>query len=106
MDAQFERRAEAELQRLMARIDDALGDSVDVEYQNGILTLELADGGQYVINRHGPNREIWLSSPQSGAWHFAYDEAGDAWRSTRGAEILTAILNRELAAVTGTDPRL
>lgn len=106
MDAQFERRAEAELQRLMAHLDDALGATIDVEYQNGILTLDLEDGGQYVINRHGPNREIWLSSPQSGAWHFAYDEAGGAWNSTRGAGRLNEILNRELAALTGTDPKL
>jgi frataxin len=106
MDPEFERRAEAELQRLMGAIDAALGDDIDVDYQNGILTLELEDGRQYVINRHGPNREIWLSSPQSGAWHFAYDAPANAWRSTRGAGALTEILNRELADITGTDPRL
>lgn len=106
MDADFESRAEAELQRLMARLDDKLGATVDVEFQNGILTLDLEDGGQYVINRHGPNKEIWLSSPRSGAWHFKYDAAGSVWRSTRGAGELAALLNQELAAVTGIDPQL
>jgi frataxin len=53
-----------------------------------------------VINKHGPNREIWLSSPKSGAWHFTRADGG-AWRSTRGVEELAALLAAELAAASG-----
>ena len=36
-----------------------------------MLTVEGAEG-TWVINKHAPTRQIWLSSPQSGARHYAY----------------------------------
>ncbi|MDR3438000.1 iron donor protein CyaY [Telmatospirillum sp.] len=88
---------------LAEAIDAELGDDLDVEIEGEILTLDLADGGQYIVNKNAPLRQIWLSSPQSGAWHFAWDSEDECWRSTRGAPIdLTDLLADELEAVTGT----
>lgn len=101
---EFERRATQALDRLFEQIDEQLGDWLDVEMVGGILQIGLPDGSAYVINKHAPNREIWLSSPRSGAWHFAAGE--DAWRSTRGTEELTALLSGELAAASGRAVRL
>jgi frataxin len=98
--AEFERRAADILGSLFEQIEDQLGDWLDVEMNGGILQIELPDGGAYVVNKHGPNREIWVSSPRSGAWHFAAGGDG-AWRSTRGTEELTALLADELAAASG-----
>ena len=98
--AEFERRAAEILDSLFEQIEDQLGDWLDVEMSGGILQIELPDGGAYVINKHGPNREIWVSSPKSGAWHFAAGGDG-VWRSTRGTEELTALLSGELAAASG-----
>jgi frataxin len=93
----FAALADATLERMADAIDDALGDEVDVELHAGILTLSLPGGGQYVINKHAPNREIWLSSPSSGAWHFAWK--GEAWVSTREPPaVLGPLLAGELAA--------
>jgi frataxin len=104
MDAsQFESRADATLARLEEALE-AAGDGLDVERVGGILTLELEAGGIYQINKHSPNREIWLSSPVSGAWHFAWHEvegSDGVWRSTRGAERLEDLLGRELSAALG-----
>jgi frataxin len=103
-EAEFERRAADALDSLFEQIEDQLGDWLDVEMTGGILQMELPDGGTYVINKHGPNREIWMSSPKSGAWHFAPVEGGGdgaTWRSTRGTEDLTALLSGELAAASG-----
>ena len=97
--AEFERRAAQALDSLFEQIEDQLGDWLDVEMSGGILQIELPDGGAYVVNKHAPNREIWVSSPTSGAWHFAERDAG--WRSTRGTEELTALLASELAAASG-----
>lgn len=80
-ESRFATLADATLERMADAIDDALGDRVDVELHAGILTLSLQGGGQYVLNKHAPNRELWLSSPASGAWHFAW--SGDDWLSTR-----------------------
>jgi len=101
---EFERRAAEVLETLFDQVEDQLGDWLDVEMTGGILQIELPDGGTYIVNKHGPNREIWLSSPKSGAWHFAPVEGGadgDAWRSTRGPEDLIALLAGELAAASG-----
>ena len=102
---EFERRAGQVLDSLFEQIEEQLGDWLDVDMSGGILQIELPDGGAYIVNKHAPNREIWLSSPRSGAWHFASDD-GKAWRSTRGAEELTALLAGELAAASGRAVRL
>lgn len=99
--SQFEARAEATLARLQSSIEAAAGDAIDAELVGGILTLELEAGGVYQINRHLPNRQIWLSSPVSGAWHFAWSEADGTWRATRGGEGLEALLERELSQSLG-----
>lgn len=96
----FHSRADRTLHDLFERIDAAL-DDVDAELREGILTLELDDGRQYVINKHAPSREIWMSSPVSGAAHFRYDEATGAWRSTRETAELSSRLANELAQLTG-----
>ena len=107
MDAsQFESRADATLARLEQALEASAGDGLDIELVGGILTLELEAGGIYQINKHSPNREIWLSSPVSGAWHFAWSEAeARLWRSTRGAERLEDLLGRELSAGPGRGDR-
>ena len=100
-ESAFEALADETLQRCMDHIDDALGDRLDVDLEGGILTIELESGGQYVINKHAPNRQVWLSSPVSGASHFEFD--GKTWVSTRDpATVLTRLLADELAAATGT----
>jgi len=102
---EFERRAAEVLDTLFDQVEDQLGDWLDVEMTGGILQIELPDGATYVVNKHGPTKEIWLSSPKSGAWHFASDD-GAAWHSTRGTEELTALLSAELTAASGRAVRL
>jgi frataxin len=97
---EFERRAGQVLDSLFEQVEEQLGDWLDVEIAGGILQIELADGGTYIINKHAPNREIWVSSPKSGAWHFASAD-GHAWRSTRGAEDLVKLLADELGSASG-----
>lgn len=105
----FERQAGRILDSLFEQIEDQLGDWLEVDLEAGILKLELPDGGTYIVNKHAPNREIWLSSPRSGAWHFAAAESG-RWRSTRsgpdGHPDFLALLSGELAAASGRDVAL
>ena len=96
---EFDALARATLDRLAERIEAALDDA-DVEFRDGVLTVELADGRTYVINRHAPNRQIWVSSPVSGAHHF--DPApGGGWVSSRGGATLEALLAAELGLAPG-----
>lgn len=77
------------------------GCDATIDLEDGVLRLEMADGRVYLFNRHLPLRQLWLSSPQSGAWHFTYAPFADHsladWRSTRADKIsLYDLLNREL----------
>jgi frataxin len=98
-ESRFAVVADQTLEKIADLIDDVLGDKIDVEFQHGILTITLEKGGQYVLNKHGPNREIWLSSPVSGAWHFAFADNG--WVSTREPRAVLAVLLADELAVFG-----
>ena len=98
--SQFESLADRTLARLQAAIEDAEGD-LDADLVGGILTIETESGAKYLLNRHAPNRQLWLSSPVSGAWHFAWSDEGQAWLSTRGGERLEELLAHELSETTG-----
>lgn len=99
-EGRFSTLAGETLERIGDAVDEALGDDIDVELQGGILTLALESGGQYVINKHAPNKEIWMSSPISGATHFGYAEG--KWVSTRDASlVLEEVLAAELKAKFG-----
>ena len=52
--------------------------------------------GTWVVNKHAPTRQIWLSSPKSGARHYAFDAASGLWKDTRGGDDLLAHLSAEL----------
>lgn len=94
-DSRFAALAGSMLERISDVVDEELGDEIDAELQGGILTLTLNAGGQYVINKHAPNRQIWMSSPKSGAIHFDYVDG--VWVSTRDAGItLDGLLAAEL----------
>ena len=99
-ESAFHAAADATLSAMMETIEDALGDVLDVDMDGAILTIELDSGGCYVINKHASSRQIWMSSPVSGATHFGYC-AEKGWLSTRSDESLAGMLAVELAAATG-----
>jgi len=88
-DSAFETLANSFLEAL----EEGLGD--DAVLQGGILTVE-SDAGTWIVNKHAPTRQIWLSSPQSGARHYAFDAGSGQWRDTRGGVDLLAHLSAEL----------
>ncbi len=100
-ESKFNGLAEATLNHLFDVIDDKLGDLLEVDMENGMLTIASETGGQYIINRHGPNRQIWLSSPLSGASHYDFDDTGQAWVDSRSGERLLPKLADELSRLTG-----
>ncbi len=97
-ETEFETAADATLGKLMDVLDEMIGDAADVESQGGVLTITFDDGRQYVINKHAPNRQLWMSSPKSGASHFDLD--GEVWWSTRGGDALHQMLATELSELT------
>jgi iron-sulfur cluster assembly protein CyaY len=80
---------------LLAALEEGLGDHVDAELQGGILTVD-GDDGTWIVNKHAPTKQIWLSSPKSGARHYAFDAGSGRWQDTRGGADLLAHLSTEL----------
>jgi len=98
MDARaFEDLAEETLERLFELLDEAIGDDADVDLEGGILTVELEDGRQYVINKHTASQEIWVSSPLSGAAHYGHNVEAGAWIATRSGDVMSQSLGTEFS---------
>ncbi|CUA83079.1 MULTISPECIES: iron donor protein CyaY [Gulbenkiania] len=68
------------LETIQNAIDEA-GLDADYTLNGGVLDIAFDNGQHIVVNRHGPNQEMWLAA-RSGGFHFAHD--GTAWRNTRG----------------------
>ncbi len=89
---------------VFARIERTLdrGD-LDLEYtlDSGVMEIEFADDSKIVINRHAPNREIWVAA-RSGGFHYAWDQG--QWASRRDGSELFGKLAELIASGCGATP--
>ncbi|MFK8039983.1 MAG: iron donor protein CyaY [Rickettsiaceae bacterium] len=89
----FEDRAYELLASIANKIEENDPDGeVDVDLNDAILTIATEDG-VFVINKNSAAQEIWLSSPISGPYHFAYLD--DKWQTTKSI-FLFDIITKEL----------
>jgi CyaY protein len=105
-DTEFIAATDRVLSTIGEALDAALAHSdldVDWNVNDGILEIECEDGGKLIVNRHVPNREIWVAA-KSGGFHFRVD--GNRWQDTRSADELGAVLERLLAEQAGLAVRL
>ena len=98
-EKQFEVAADKELNTLLRALEDALDETVEVDLQSGILTLEFSDRTKYVINSHRAARQIWMAAERT-AWHFDYRTSDSAWVTPgKGEELwatIEAVVSRKL----------
>jgi CyaY protein len=101
-DSEFILAADRTLAAIGEALDRALDASdadVDWNLNDGILTIECGDGSKLIVNRHVPNREIWVAA-RAGGYHFR--AAQGAWRDSRSGDELgasVAALLREQAGL-------
>lgn len=72
---------------------------VDIELSDGVLTLNMGDVGTFVISRQTPSRQLWLSSPLSGPWHYTYDHIHKEWLCTKEGPKFFERMEEELSQV-------
>jgi CyaY protein len=77
---------------------DAAESDLDWSENDGVLTIECGDGSRIIVNRHVPNRELWVAA-KSGGFHFRAE--GGAWRDTKSGDELGAALEQVLRAQGG-----
>jgi frataxin len=82
---------------------EALEEGLDGELQGGVLTVE-GEAGTWIVNKHAATRQIWLSSPKSGARHYAFEQAKGLWQDTRGGADLLTTLSGELGVALDWQP--
>lgn len=79
---------------MLETLESALeAEDIDAELLNGILSIS-TEGGQVVLNKHLPTRQLWFASPVSGAARFSH--TGGQWAHTVTGESLENCLKREL----------
>ena len=79
----FHNIADETLENLSEALEDADDEgSLEVDFEGGILNIEIASGKKYVINKHAAMKQIWMASPFSGASHFSY--VGNRWKTSDG----------------------
>ena len=105
-DSDFITAADATLDAIGRALDDALARSdVDLDWNvnDGILTVEGEDGGKLIVNRHVPNRELWVAA-RAGGYHFR--PLAGRWTDTRNGDELGTALTRLLKSQMGLDVAL
>jgi CyaY protein len=100
-DSEFIAAADATLATIGLALDAAQETgNVDVDWSlnDGVLEIECEDGSKLIVNRHVPNREIWVAA-RAGGYHFRAE--GGRWHDTRDGGELGAILARLLKTQAG-----
>ena len=98
-ESDFLKLAKQEITHIQDTLESSpLEDIYDIDMIGDILYIKLPDSREYVINKHFIALELWLSSPISGGYHFAFDQAQGRWIDSKQNEI-RALLSKELGVV-------
>ncbi len=96
-EAVFERVADDTMRALEHALGDV--DSIEMDLQMGVLTIEFSDGAKFIVNSHRAAKQIWMAADRT-AWHFDPHNEGREWRANKdGSELwstLEATLSRKL----------
>ena len=71
----------------------------DLNFEQGVLTINLGSKGTWIINKQTPNRQIWWSSPVSGPKRYEFKS--NSWLSTRDGGNIIEDLVHEMSTVSG-----
>ncbi len=87
-ESEFNKLADAVFSRI-EHVIDASGADIDYDSNGVVMEIEFGDGSKLILNRHAPNREIWLAA-KSGGFHFGFQDGN--WISQRdGSELYVTL---------------
>jgi frataxin len=100
-EVDFREKVQDTFQQLLEVLEKQLDENNDIEITEGKLQITLSSGHIWLLNRHAPTQEIWLSSPFSGGYHFRFSSDLKKWISTKSSgNELFSFLQDELSAFT------
>jgi CyaY protein len=85
---EFNELADAVFARIELALDGS-NDDIDYDSNGSVMEIEFTDGSKIIVNRHVPNREIWLAA-KSGGFHYSIQDGN--WFSQRDGSELFAKL--------------
>ena len=83
--------ADACLQRATDWLEEFDPDEVDFAEADGVVTLQFADGGRFVLNRQAAADQMWYAAG-ARAWHYDWDAERAGWFCDRDGHELFANL--------------
>jgi CyaY protein len=99
-DQEFERLADAELNRLIEALI-ACSELLDPDLESGVLNINFDDDTKYVVNSHRAAKQIWMAAARR-AWHFDYVASTQKWVASKSSDELWSALAEVLSAKLGT----
>lgn len=100
-ESEFIAHTDAVLGSIGVALDGAMDESdadLDWSLNDGVLTIDCGDAGKLIVNRHVPNRELWVAA-KAGGFHFR--PVDRIWADSRSGEELGVALTRLLQAQAG-----
>jgi len=96
-ESEFLDLTDALLENLQTALDDQ---QIDVDYalNGGVLELSFDSGAKIIVNRHLPNREMWVAA-KSGGFHYALKDG--QWLNTRDGTSLGQTLSALVSDTAG-----
>lgn len=106
-DIKFFCRVKEILHKIEESLEHQLDDQTDIDLQEESLQITLASGQVWLLNRHIPSQEIWLSSPLKGGLHFGWCAQHHQWISTRSTgDELCHFLEKDLSSALKFDVQI
>lgn len=96
-ESEFKEAADTVFHRIERALDTSDA-GIDYDSDGTILEMEFEDGSKVIVNRHAPNREIWLAA-RSGGFHYTLKDG--IWFSQRDGSELFAKLAELVQAGSG-----
>ena len=89
-DSEFHHLADATLITISDTLEEPdQNGTLEIEYSGGLVTIQLVNSKQWIVSKHVPTRQLWLSSPLSGGLHFAHSDG--MWKLADGRELLQTL---------------
>ena len=97
-------RVSSVLDPIMDEMTTTLQDEEEYEVESsgdGVMNIKCGSQGTFVVSRQTPARQLWLSSPVSGPWHYQYcpDNNEIVWKCTKQSLSFYNRLSKELSHV-------
>lgn len=71
--------------------DEELLDELDLNEGSGLLSIITSGGATFLLSKHSPSRQLWLSSPISGGLHFDFCQETQDWALPDGRTLKTLL---------------